>query len=121
MQMEVIRLVGNDVQGVLSRVLAELVRRKVDVDKAFVGKDQGRVTILLELKSSFLNGKLLHALRNLQDVLSFEYLKEDYFCYWELSPSSGTERVMMGPNGKSKVPGDGSEHCLYGAGLTVAE
>jgi hypothetical protein len=122
MQMEVIRLVVNDAQGVLSRILAELVRRKVDVDKAFFGKEHGKVTIIIEVKNAFLNGKLLHALRNLQDVTSAEYLKEDYLCYWEMSPSTKSEHVLMGTNGKhSDGPKKDAEHCLYGTDLTVAE
>ena len=122
MQMEVIRVVVNDAQGVLTRVLAELVRRKVDVDKAFFGKEDDKVTIIIGIKKSVLNGKLLHALKNLQDVESVEYLKEDYHCYWDMSPSTDSERVVMGPNGKDL---DGAkrndEHCLYGTDLTVAE
>jgi hypothetical protein len=63
--MEVIRVVVNDAQGVLTRVLAELVRRKVDVDKAFFGKEDDKVTIIIGIKKSVLNGKLLHALKNI--------------------------------------------------------
>ncbi|MGD0056776.1 MAG: hypothetical protein ABSB83_02840 [Methanomassiliicoccales archaeon] len=120
--MEVIRLVVNDAQGVLSRVLAELLRRKVDVDKAFFGKEDGKVTIIIEVKNAFLNGVLLYALRNLQDVLSAEYLREDYLCHWELSPSTKSERVLMGANGKHvNASKKDDEHCLYGTDLTVAE
>ncbi|MDD1773293.1 MAG: hypothetical protein LUQ14_01550 [Methanomassiliicoccales archaeon] len=120
--MEVMRLVVNDAQGVLSRVLAELVRRKVDVEKAFFGKEDGKVVMIIEVKSASMNGTLLSALQNLQDVLSAEYLREDYLCHWELSPSMKSERVLMGPNGRHS---DGSkkdaEHCLYGTERTVAE
>lgn len=120
--MEVIRVVVNDAQGVLSRVLAELVRRKVDVDKAFFGREGGKVTMIIEVRSTSLNGALISAVQNLQDVLSAEYLKEDYLCHWELFPSTKSERVLMGTHdGGSTGPRKDSEHCLYGTDRTVAE
>lgn len=120
--MEVIRVVVNDAQGVLSRVLAELVRRKVDVDKAFFGREDEKVTMIIEVRSASLNGTLISAVQNLQDVLSAEYLREDYLCHWELSPSRKTEKVVMGANGAdSPVSRDDAEHCLYGTDSTVAE
>jgi len=120
--MEVIRVIVNDAQGVLSRVLAELVRRKVDVDKAFFGSEDGKVTMIIEVRSTSLNGTLISAVQNLQDVLSAEYLKEDYLCHWELSPSTKSERVLMGTHDRGSMGrGKDSEYCLYGTDRTVAE
>ncbi len=101
MQMEVIKVVGEDTQSVFPRVLAELVRRKVEVDKAFVGKVNGRFEMIFEVKNSFLNGKLLHAIRNLQDVVSAEFLKESYLCHWKVSPECGSEEMIMRPGSES--------------------
>jgi len=101
MQMEVIKVIGEDTQSVFPRVLAELVRRKVVVDGVFVGKVEGRFEMIFEVKDSFLNGKLLHAIRNLQDVVSAEFLKESYLCHWEVSPGSESAKMAMGPGSGS--------------------
>ncbi|MBC7108137.1 MAG: hypothetical protein H5T41_05045 [Methanomassiliicoccales archaeon] len=98
--MEVIRIIGENTQGIFPKVLSELVRRKVEVNRAFVERSNGKIEMIIELRNSSLNGKLLHSLRNLQDVISVEYLKEKYICRWELSPEENSQMTFVGPLGK---------------------
>ncbi|MDH7508121.1 MAG: hypothetical protein QHH00_01825 [Methanomassiliicoccales archaeon] len=93
--MEVIRIIGENTQGVLPKVLSELVRRKVEVNRAFVERSDGKVEMVFEIRNSSLNGKLLHSLRNLQDVISVEYLKEKCICRLELSPEENCQTAFV--------------------------
>lgn len=112
--MEVIKIVGVDSQGFMQRVLVEFGRRKINVDKAFMACKEGRVTIILEADTGGMNGRLLHALMALHDVDSAEYLNEDYFCFWESSPSKGSDFIIA--CSEDKDAGEmrrTAEHCLY--------
>jgi len=112
--MEVIKIVGNDSQGLFQRVLVELGRRKINVEKSFMARSRGLMTIIVEAETGNMNGRLLHALMALQDVNSAEYLTEDYFCFWETSPTKGSGYIIA--CGHDKNAGEmrrTAEHCLY--------
>ncbi|MCQ5375435.1 MAG: hypothetical protein NO474_02400 [Methanomassiliicoccales archaeon] len=99
--MEIIRIIGENTQGIFPKVLSELVRRKVEVNRAFVDRSNGKIEMIIEVRNSSLNGKLLHSLRNLQDVISVEYLKEKYICHLELSPGENSQTTFVEPFGKA--------------------
>ncbi|MBI0582986.1 MAG: hypothetical protein ISF22_02030 [Methanomassiliicoccus sp.] len=112
--MEVIKIVGNDSPGLFQRVLVELGRRKIEVEKSFMAREKGHIYIIVEAETGSMNGRLLHALMALQDVESAEYLSEDYFCFWETSPSKGSDYIIA--CGQDKNAGEmrrTAEHCLY--------
>jgi len=112
--MEVIKIVGNDSPGLFQRVLVELGRRKIEIEKSFMARGKGKIHIIVEADTGTMNGRLLHALMALQDVESAEYLSEDYFCFWETSPSKGSDYIIA--CGHDKDAGEmrrTAEHCLY--------
>jgi hypothetical protein len=112
--MEVIKIVGNDSPGLFQRILVELGRRKIEVEKSFMAREKGRINIMVEAETGTMNGRLLHALMALQDVESAEYLSEDYFCFWEASPTKGSGFIIA--CGQDKNAGEmrrTAEHCLY--------
>ncbi|NLK25725.1 MAG: hypothetical protein GX307_03995 [Euryarchaeota archaeon] len=112
--MELIKIVGNDSQGLFQRVLVELGRRKIDVEKSFMARSEGLITIIVEANTGNMNGRLLHALMALQDVKTAEYLSEEHFCVWESSPVKGSEFIIA--CGSDKGAGEirrAAEHCLY--------
>ncbi|NLT37244.1 MAG: hypothetical protein GXX95_03675 [Methanomassiliicoccus sp.] len=112
--MEVIKIVGVDSQGLFQRVLVELGRRKINVEKAFMARSKGQITMIVEAETGGMNGRLLHALMALHDVNSAEYLNEDYFCFWESSPSKGSDYIIA--CSEDKDAGEmrrTAEHCLY--------
>ncbi len=112
--MEVIKIVGNDSPGLFQRVLVELGRRKIEIEKAFMARGKGQIHIIVEADTGSMNGRLLHALMALQDVESAEYIAEDYFCFWETSPSKGSDYIIA--CGQDKDAGEmrkTAEHCLY--------
>jgi chloramphenicol 3-O-phosphotransferase len=89
MQMEIVQLVGRDSQGLCQRVFIELVRRKINVETAIIGKKEGRVIMLLGITNLPGKGKTLYALKAIPDVLSAEYLNERVACNWEAVPQNG--------------------------------
>lgn len=112
--MEVIKIVGNDTQGLFQRVLVELGRRKINVEKSFMARSGGLITIIVEANAGNMNGRLLHALMALQDVNTAEYLEDDYFCFWESSPTKGSKYIIT--CAQDKEAGEmrkAAEHCLY--------
>ncbi len=112
--MEVIKIVGNDSQGLIQRVLVELGRRKINIEKSFIARNKGTITIIVEADTGTMNGRLLHALMALHDVNTAEYLTEDYFCFWESSPSKGSDFIIA--CSADKDAGEmrrTAEHCLY--------
>ncbi|MDW5562261.1 MAG: hypothetical protein SA339_03470 [Methanomassiliicoccus sp.] len=112
--MEVIKIVGNDSPGLFQRVLVELGRRKIEIEKSFMARGKGQIHIIVEADTGNMNGRLLHALMALQDVESAEYLSEDYFCFWEASPSKGSDYIIA--CSQDKNAGEmrkTAEHCLY--------
>jgi acetolactate synthase-1/2/3 large subunit len=112
--MEVIKIVGNDSSGLHQRVLVELGRRKINIEKSFMARSKGTITIILEANTGNMNGRLLHALMALHDVNSAEYINEDYFCFWESSPTKGSDFIIA--CGADKDAGEmkkTAEHCLY--------
>ena len=112
--MELMKIVGNDSPGLFQRVLVELGRRKIDVEKSFMARNDGLITIIVEANTGSMNGRLLHALAALQDVNSAEYLNEDYFCFWESSPDKGSDfLVACGADKDAGVMKKAAEHCLY--------
>ncbi len=111
--MEVIKIVGNDSQGLFQRILVELGRRKLEVNKMFMAKSKGLVTIIIETDTGNMNGRLLHALMALQDVNTAEYLQENYFCFWENHPTKGSDYIIACG---AETAGDGkreAEQSLY--------
>jgi hypothetical protein len=60
--MELMKIVGNDTPGLFQRVLVELGRRKIDVEKSFMARSNGLITIIVEANTGNMNGRLLHAL-----------------------------------------------------------
>ena len=119
--MEVIRIVGNESPGLFQRVLVELGRRKIEVDKMFVGRKGNQTTLIIEAKNCKENGRLLHALCSLQDVKSADYLQEDYFCFWGTSPTKGSDfLVIRGADESAHCVKKAAEHCLYKNGNTTA-
>lgn len=112
--MEVIKIVGNDSQGLFQRVLVELGRRKIAVEKTFMARSKGLITIVVEADTGTMNGRLLHALMALQDVNSAEYVNEDYFCFWESSPTKGSDFIIAcGADQNAGEMKRTAEHCLY--------
>ncbi|WP_019177884.1 hypothetical protein [Methanomassiliicoccus luminyensis] len=112
--MEVIKIVGNDSQGLIQRVLVELGRRKIRVEKTFMARTKGTITIIIEADTGSMNGRLLHAMMALQDVNTAEYIEDDYFCFWESSPTKGSDFIIA--CGGDKSAGEmqkAAEHCLY--------
>ena len=112
--MEVIKIVGNDSTGLLQRVLVELGRRKINVEKMFMARGKGLITIIVEANTGNMNGRLLHALMALHDVNTAEYISEEYFCFWESSPTKGSDYIIA--CGADKDAGEmmrTAEHCLY--------
>jgi hypothetical protein len=92
--MEVIKIVANDSQGLFQRILVELGRRKIEVNKMFMARNKGLVTVIIEADTGTMNGRLLHALMALQDINTAEYLKENYFCFWESHPAKGSDYII---------------------------
>ncbi|HOQ26104.1 MAG TPA: hypothetical protein PKX52_07565 [Methanomassiliicoccaceae archaeon] len=112
--MELMKIVGNDTPGLFQRVLMELGRRKIDVEKAFMARSDGLITIVVEANTGTMNGRLLHALTALQDVVSAEYLNEDHFCFWESSPVKGSDYLLAcGADKDAGFMKKVAEHCLY--------
>jgi len=112
--MELIKIVGNNTQGLFQRVLVELNRRKINIEKSFMARGGDIISIIVEANTGNMNGRLLHALMALQDVTSAEYLDEDYFCFWESSPTKGSDFIIA--CGADKDAGEmkkAAEHCLY--------
>ena len=87
--MEIVQLVGRDSQGLCQRVLIELVRRKIVVETAVIGKKDGRVTMLLGISNLPGKGKTLYALKAIPDVVSAEYVNDRIRCNWEGVPQDG--------------------------------
>lgn len=113
--MEVIKVVGKDSQGFLQRVLVELGRRKIEVEKAFMARSGQLQTIIIEANTGNMNGRLLHALMALQDVNTAEYITEDYFCFWESSPGKRSD-YLIACGTTDQATDDvkkAAEHCLY--------
>ncbi len=71
--MEVIKVVGKDSQGLFQRILVELGRRKIVVEKTFMARSDDLQTVIIEANTGNMNGRLLHALMALQDVNTAEY------------------------------------------------
>ncbi|MEM2979464.1 MAG: hypothetical protein QW083_03450 [Methanomassiliicoccales archaeon] len=84
--MEVLRITGKNTQSIFPRVISELVRRKVELHRVFFHGDDAHVEMIIEVRNSSLNGKLLHALRAIQDVTSADYVENGLGCPWELDP-----------------------------------
>lgn len=87
--MEIVQVVGRDSQSLCQRVFIELVRRKIMVETAIIGKKEGKVIILLGITNLPGKGKTLHALKAIPDVLSAEYMNERVVCNWEAVPQDG--------------------------------
>ncbi len=120
--MEVIRIVGNGSPGLFQRILVELGRRKIEVNKMFVGSKGDLNTIIVELKANEHNGRLLHALTALQDVRSADYLEEEYYCFWGTSPEKGSDfLVIRGKDEDARCVRKAAEHCLYKNGTKPAQ
>jgi hypothetical protein len=112
--MEVIKIVGNSSPGLFQRVLVELGRRKICIEKSFMARDKDEITIIVEADTGSMNGRLLHALMALQDVIAAEYIAEDYFCFWETSPSKGSDYIIACGQDKDAIEmRRTAEHCLY--------
>lgn len=114
--MELIKIVGKDSPGLFQRVLVELGRRKINVEKSFMARGKGIVTMIVEANTGTMNGRLLHALMALQDVNTAEYLNDEYFCFWESSPTKGSDFIIA--CSADKDAGEmkrAAEHCLYRA------
>jgi acetolactate synthase-1/2/3 large subunit len=112
--MEVIKIVGCDSPGLFQRILVELGRRKIEVEKSFMAREKGKINIIVEAETGSMNGRLLHAIMALQDIESAEYIAEDYFCFWETSPTKGSGYIIA--CGHDKNAGEmrrTAEHCLY--------
>ncbi|MFP4170382.1 MAG: hypothetical protein ACLFUV_05120 [Methanomassiliicoccales archaeon] len=88
--MEIVQLVADESQGVFQRVLLELVRRKIEVDRALVSKGDGRITMVLAISNSPGRDKTLYALRSIQDVREARYLDGPVRCTWDI----GSEEDM---------------------------
>ncbi|NLI73198.1 MAG: hypothetical protein GX369_00280 [Euryarchaeota archaeon] len=108
------KIIGNDIPGLFQRVLVELGRRNIDVEKSFMARGDGLITIIVETNTGSINGRLLHAITSLQDVNSAEYLNEDYFCFWESCPEKGSDFLLAcGADKHAGVMKKAAEHCLY--------
>jgi len=94
--MELIKITGSDSPGLLQRVLVELGRRKLEVRKVFMSREDGQTTIMIEADVGGMNGKLLFALDALTDVVTAEYLKEGAYCLWESKPDGSSHVIASG-------------------------
>jgi chloramphenicol 3-O-phosphotransferase len=87
--MEIVQLVGRDSQGLCQRVFIELVRRKIMVETAVMGKKEGKIVMVLGLTNLPGKGKTLFALKAIPDVISAEWLSGRIRCAWEAVPQDG--------------------------------
>jgi chloramphenicol 3-O-phosphotransferase len=87
--MEIVQVIGRDSQGLCQRVFIELVRRKVMVETAVMGKREGRMVMLLGLTNLPSKGKTLFALKAIPDVISAEWINDRVKCRWEAVPRDG--------------------------------
>lgn len=87
--MEIVQLVGRDSQGLCQRVFIELVRRKIVVETAIIGKKGSKIIMLLGITNLPGKDKTLYALKAIPDVLSAEYIPEMVRCNWEAVPHDG--------------------------------
>jgi len=88
--MEVVQVVGRDSQGLCQRVFIELVRRKIMVETAVMGKKEGKMVMILGLNNLPGKGKTLFALKAIPDVISAEWLNARVKCTWEAVPQDGS-------------------------------
>ncbi len=88
--MDIVQVVGRDSQGLCQRVFIELVRRKVMVETAVMGKKEGKMVMVLGLTNLPGKGKTLYALKAIPDVISAEWLNGRIKCTWEAVPQNGS-------------------------------
>jgi len=82
--MEIVQVVGRDSQGLCQRVLIELVRRKITLETAVMGKKEGKMVMILGITNLPDKGKTLYALK-----ASAEWLNDRVRCSWEGVPQNG--------------------------------
>ncbi len=87
--MEIVQVVGRDSQGLCQRVLIELVRRKITLETAVMGKKEGKMVMILGITNLPDKGKTLYALKAIPDVISAEWLNDRVRCSWEGVPQNG--------------------------------
>ncbi len=92
--MEVIQILARDSQSIFQRVFIELVRRKVRVNDAFLHKNDKMVTMIMSISRFSTRGEVMQALRNLEDVLSAEWLEENVECHWEKNANGSSVRII---------------------------
>ncbi len=115
--MEVIKIIGTDCPGLFQRILVEFSRRKVNIDKVFMARSNGHVTIIIEADTGAMNGRLLNAMMALQDVNLAEYVKDDFLCFWESSKEKGSDYILAcgaDTNEKRKII-ESAENIYMGA------
>jgi len=95
--MEIVQVVGRDSQGLCQRVLIELVRRKITLETAVMGKKEGKMVMILGITNLPDKGKTLYALKAIPDVISAEWLNDRVRCSW------GTASISRGARGKRET------------------
>jgi len=102
--MELVQLVTKCSQGVCQRVFIELVRRKIEVDNALIGKQGEHMTMVLGISNLPGKEKILYALKSIPDVISAEFLEEGVSCRWETIPKDGSSfEILRGSKDAQRV------------------
>jgi len=98
--MEVVQLTAKNSQGVCQRVFIELVRRKVEVESALIGKKNDHIIMILGIDNLPGKEKILYVLKAIPDVIAAEYLDGGVKCRWETIPHNGStfEIIKSGKN-----------------------